>query len=339
MTPGDEGTNTPMAHARIPAQTISSAVALACRAPSVHNSQPWHVVAQDGAIRLFLQPHRVPHATDHSGREAAISCGALLDHLRAAAAAAGWDAAVARFPNPNDLDHLATVTFSPAELVTDGDRARADAILRRRTDRLPMAGPPNWAVLEPMLRSVVDPDLATLHVLADSMRPQLAEASRLTESLRRYDSSYQAELRWWTSPFEVADGVPFSALVSPSERRRTDVARTFPDGDQHDRRPEVPADHSVIVVLSTDGDTRREALGCGEALSALLLEATLAGLATCTLTHLTEIDASRAIVRTLTGAGGDPQVLVRIGRAPALGEVPPPTPRRPLADVLEFTGG
>ena len=184
MAPSDEGTNTPMAHARIPAQAISNAVALACRAPSVHNSQPWHLVVRDGAVRLYLQPHRVPHATDHSGREAVISCGALLDHLRAAAAVAGWRAAVARFPNPNDLDHLATVTFSPAELVTEGDRARADAILRRRTDRLPFAAPPNWTVLEPLLRSAIDPDLATLHVLADGVRPQLAEASRLTESLR-----------------------------------------------------------------------------------------------------------------------------------------------------------
>jgi len=339
MAPSDEGTNTPMAHARIPAQAISNAVALACRAPSVHNSQPWHLVVRDGAVRLYLQPHRVPHATDHSGREAVISCGALLDHLRAAAAVAGWHAAVARFPNPNDLDHLATVTFSPAELVTEGDRARADAILRRRTDRLPFAAPPNWTVLEPLLRSAIDPDLATLHVLADGVRPQLAEASRLTESLRRYDQSYQAELQWWTSPFEVADGVPFSALVSPSERHRTAVARTFPDGGQQNRRTTVPADRSVIVVLSTDGDSRREALGCGEALSALLLEATLAGLATCTLTHLTELDASRDIVRALTGADDDPQVLVRIGRVPALDEVPPATPRRPLGEVLEFAGG
>ena len=57
----------------------------------------------------------------------------------------------------------------------------------------------------------------------------------------------------------------------------------------------------MVAVLSTDGDGRREALGCGGALSAVLLEATLAGLATRTLTHITELEASRAIIRTLTG--------------------------------------
>lgn len=328
-----------MGHAPIGPQVLSAAVELACRAPSLHNSQPWRLVARDGELRLLLAPHRVPHATDHSGREAVISCGALLDHLRVAAAAAGWRAAVAPFPNPNDLDHLATVTFTPSGMVTDADRARADAILRRRTDRLPFAAPPNWPAVEPLLRTAVDPDLAALHVLPDSARPQLAEASRLTEALRRYDTSYQAELRWWTSPFEVADGVPFSALASAAEQDKVDIARGFPAAEHPDARPGVDRDHSVIAVLSTYGDTRREALGCGEALSALLLEATLAGMATCTLSHMTELDASRDIVRGLTGAPDDPQLLVRFGRVPALDRPPPATPRRPLADVLEFTEG
>ena len=70
-------------------QVIANAVELACRAPSVHNSQPWHWVAEGPELKLFFEPHRVPHATDLSGREAVISCGAVLDHLRVAMAAAG----------------------------------------------------------------------------------------------------------------------------------------------------------------------------------------------------------------------------------------------------------
>jgi hypothetical protein len=30
-----------------------------------------------------------------------------------------------------------------------------------------------------------------------------------------------------------------------------------------------------------------------------------------------------------------PQALIRVGRAPSLEDVPPPTPRRPVADVFE----
>lgn len=327
-----------MAESVLDPQVMANAVELACRAPSVHNSQPWHWVGEGAELKLFFEPHRVPHATDLSGREAIISCGAVLDHLRVAVAAAGFRAHIERFPNPNDLDHLATVSFSALELVTEAHRARADAILQRRTDRLPFAPPPAWAAFEPVLRSTIDPDKAVLDVLPDTVRPQLAEASRLTESLRRYDSSYHAELQWWTAPYEISDGVPYSSLVSLSERDRVDVARAFPAGEHPDRRPEVDHDRSTIVVLSTYGDTRRDALGCGEVLSDVLLEATMAGLATCTLSHLTELRASRDVIRALTGGRHDPQLLIRIGLAPAISQLPPATPRRPLADVLEIRG-
>ncbi len=316
---------------------LAGVVALACRAPSVHNSQPWRMTAQNGVLRLFSEPHRVPHSTDHSGREALISCGALLDHLRVASAAAGWHAEAERFPNPNDLDHLATIEFRRKEFVTDADRSRAGAIMSRRTDRLPFDAPTNWSAFEKVLRNAVDPDDATLDVLAPSARAQLADASRLTETLRRDDASYQAELSWWTGLLEASDGVPHSALVSSTDRGRVPIAREFPAGDLSGDRP--AADHAVIVALSTFDDSQRAALGCGEALSAVLLEATMVGLATCTLTHLTELDASRDIVRTLIGDSGEPQLLIRIGRVPTLGEHPPMTPRRPLADVLRVTEG
>jgi hypothetical protein len=316
----------------ISAQVLAGAVELACRAPSVHNSQPWRWTVEDETLRLFVEPHRVPRATDHAGREALISCGALLDHLRVAAAAAGWQADVARFPNPNALEHLATVEFHRRQLVTAADRARADAILRRRTDRLPFAAPPSWPAFEDLLRRTIDPENATLHVLGEATRAQLADASRLTEALRRNDPSYQAELSWWTGLFETADGVPHSALVSASDRDRVEVARTFPAGDFSGDRPS--ADHSVILALCAYDDSHASALGCGEALSGVLLEATMARLSTCTLTHLTELDASRDILRSLIGGTSEPQLLIRIGRVPELGEHPPMTPRRPLADVL-----
>ena len=323
-----------MTGSRISTEVLVGAAELACRAPSVHNSQPWRMTATDGVLRLFTEPHRVPHATDHSGREALISCGALLDHLRVAAAAAGWHAETARFPNPNDLHHLATIEFHRREFVTDADRARADAILRRRTDRLPFAAPSNWLAFGQVLRSALEPGMVRLDVLEESARPQLADASRLTESLRRYDASYHAELSWWTAPLETVDGVGHSALLSESDRDRVDIGRDFPAGNLSGDRPEIGRDHAVVMVLSTPDDSHESALRCGEALSAVLLEATMVELATCTLTHLTELDAGRDIVRALIGGSGEPQLLIRVGWVPALGEHPPMTPRRPLPDVL-----
>jgi len=62
----------------------------------------------------------------------------------------------------------------------------------------------------------------------------------------------------------------------------------------------------------------------------------MAFMATCTLTHLIELDESREIVRGLLNDGGQPQVLIRVGIAPPMEAVPSPTPRRPPSDVLQI---
>lgn len=317
-------------------RVLRSAVALACRAPSLHNSQPWRWVVDGAVLQLFADRSRIGNGADVSGRQLILSCGAVLGHLRVAMAAGGVDVAVDRFPNPNNRDHIATVDFTTMEFVTEAHQRLADAILRRRTDRLPFLAPSNWETFEPVLRAAIDPDNATMDLVADGARPKLAEASRLTGELRRYDSSYQAELHWWTTPFELDRGIPPASLLSETEAARVDVARAFPTPGYGNRRAVVTADRSKIVVLSTEDDSYEQVLRCGEALSTLLLECTAADLATCTLTHVTELAVSRDIVRRLTAGRGFPQLLVRIGRTPIVDEVPPMTPRRPLSDVLEF---
>jgi hypothetical protein len=315
---------------------LRAAVQLACRAPSLHNSQPWQWVAQAAGLDLYVDHSRILPSADKSGREAHIGCGAVLDHLRVAMAAAGWTTNVGRFPDPNNVDHLASLNFSPMSVVTDGHRRRAEAVQHRRTDRLPFARPRNWESLKPVLRDAVDAGKVHLDVIADELRPELARASQLTESLRLYDSSYHTELVWWTGHFENSDGIPRSSLLSAAESDRVDVGRTFPVSAHNERRAGFGQDQSIVLVLSTDEDTRDDAFRCGEALSAVLLECTLAGMATCTLSHLTELQSSRHLIGSLTGRAAMPQLVIRVGEAPVLGEVPPMTPRRPLRDVLTF---
>src|SRR5271156_2900299 len=109
-------------HATLDTQVLKNTVLLACRAPSVHNSQPWLWVAEGGMLHLFVDRHRAVPGTDDSGREAIISCGAVLDHLRVAMLAAGWHAEIERFPIPKHFDQLASITFSAVDHVTDAQR-------------------------------------------------------------------------------------------------------------------------------------------------------------------------------------------------------------------------
>lgn len=314
---------------------LEDAILLACHAPSIHNSQPWRWIVERGVVALFIDPDRLV-ATDRSGREALLSCGAVLDHFRVALTAAGWGSHVLRYPNPNDTHHVASIECSPLAYVTEAHRRRAQAIRLRRTDRLPFGAPPDWGVVELLLRRSIDDDGVELSLVAEADRPRLAEASHLTEALRQYDSDYHAELDWWTGPFGSSDGIPHSSLVSAAESDRVDVGRSFPVSRHHpERRLAVPEDRSKILVLSTFDDDRSAVLRCGEALSALLLEATVAGLATCTLTHLIEVDLSRDIVSSMVHTEY-PQVLVRVGTRPSPDDDLPETPRRQLSDVVEL---
>ena len=59
--------------------------------------------------------------------------------------------------------------------------------------------------------------------------------------------------------------------------------RSFPTAGYGGRRAQIAEDHSKILVLSIREGDRGNVLRCGEALSTVLLECTVAGLATCTL--------------------------------------------------------
>ena len=322
----------------IDSRIIRDAVELACHAPSLHNSQPWRWVAHDGengtALELFAIRDPSVRSTDRSGREVLLSCGAVLDHLRVAMAAAGWHTNVHRLPDA-DPNHIAGCSFHPIQ-VAPVHRERADAILRRRTDRLPFEAPSDWQAIEAALRDAAAVCDVTVDVIPADARAQLAEASRLTESIRRQDPTYQAELRWWTSPFEFEQGLPVSSRLSEEEAARVDIARSFPPGGYGQRRPQVAEDRSQVVVLSSRDDTPDEVVCCGEALSAVLLECTVAGLASCTLTHMIEVTPARDLIRNLIRGAGQPQVLIRVGAS--VGAPPKATPRRQVDTVLEFSG-
>ena len=164
------------AHDAISTAQLAATVELACRAPSLHNSQPWRWIFQNGTLHLFADHARVGRHTDATGREVILSCGAALDHLLVAAATAGWQVTVERYPNPHDHDHLASAVFHRAESAGEHAHILGEAISSRRTDRLAFAAPQPWAEVEQQLLTVHRGTVASLDVIDDDGRPALADA-------------------------------------------------------------------------------------------------------------------------------------------------------------------
>ena len=115
-------------------ETIHTALSLAARAPSIHNSQPWRWRVGARSLHLYADPERHLHNTDPDSRDLLLSCGVSLHHAVVALAALGWQAKVHRLPNPEEPDHLASIEVYPHP-ATELDVTLAAAIPRRRTDR------------------------------------------------------------------------------------------------------------------------------------------------------------------------------------------------------------
>lgn len=312
--------------------TIRAALALAVRAPSVHNSQPWRWRIGPTTIQLWSDPSRQLPATDPQRRDLMLSCGAALHHLQVALRALGWTATVHRLPNPAEPDHLASVELRPHR-PTEADCELSAAITSRLTDRRRYSSWPVPAVhIETMTSRAAEFGVAVRH-LSLGHRERLAEAMRAAGRRHARDPEYLLELALWSGRHADTEGVPAANTPGPRD-----------DGDLAARRFSGPllvdaAEHqdgAQLLVISTASDDQVSLLCAGEALSAVLLAAAGAGLASCVLTEPLELaDLRAAVRREILDDNAFPQAVVRVGWLPTGAAPLPHTPRRPVDEVLD----
>ena len=316
-------------------ETMHAVLALATRAPSVHNSQPWHWRVGPHSLHLFADSSRHLPRTDPDRRDMLLSCGAALHHGTVALAAMGWLAKVHRLPDPDHPDHLAAIDVTrqnPGEL----DVMLAAAITHRRTDRRTYSSwPVPWGDIALM---------GARAARAGVMLRQIDLIPRLTsivaESVRKHaaDADYLAELSAWSGRYGSVAGVPARNTPSP-ESTAPIPGRVFagPALQQPQEAPPAAQDSAVVVALGTETDDELARLRAGEATSLVLLSATAMGLATCPVTEPLEIPETREAVRAdVFGGAGYPQMLVRVGWSAVNADPLPATPRRPLPEVADW---
>jgi nitroreductase len=326
----DQGTESMNAH--FPdATTIRSALSLAVRAPSVHNTQPWLWRVGESTLHLYANTTLHLQCTDPDSRDLILSCGAALNHCVVALAALGWGAKVHRFPNPADANHVASIElhrYKPA----DAEISLAAAIPRRRTDRRhysswPVAGGDIALMGSRAARAGVM--MRRVDELGD-LRRLVAEAAWRHST----DADYQAELAMWSGRHGGTVGVPARNTPVPDPidplpaRHFAGSALISDPGLDHEK------DNAVVIALGTAEDDDVSRLRAGEVTSLTLLTATALGLASCPITEPLEVVETReALGLDIFGGEGYPQMLLRIGWAPLNADPLPATPRNDLAEV------
>src|SRR4051794_15432660 len=194
-----------------PAAAMRHIVGLATRAPSIHNTQPWHWRTTGRGLELHADPSRQLVVADPLGRNLAISCGAALHHAVVAASALGWRSAVERLPEGPGSALLARLTLEP-----DHPSATAAADLRaieqRCTDRRRFT---SW----PVPRERLQPLTLEAERHGSHAVPLIDQSSRLradllvakAADLQATDAPATDEQRSWVDHSPV-DGIPSAVL-------------------------------------------------------------------------------------------------------------------------------
>lgn len=315
------------------ARQFEAAARMSLLAPSVFNTQPWRWRIVGDVMELHAELDRRLRSIDPDGRLLLLSCGAALGHARTALAAAGRATTVDRLPYPEHPDLLARIHLGAPIPADPEAQMMAGAITRRRTDRRAFGRQEVPDAIITRLRRFVESEGAYLHLVRPDQLPALAVATDRAAGVETDDPAYRAELEQWSGrPAWTGDGVPPSTAVAQSPRRVpvrdfSPVAHpglTAGDGDDQG---------ASYVVLFGPSDEPVDVLRGGEALSALLLKATAAGLVTAPLSDAVEVTWTRQLMRELLAGTGEPYVTVRLGY-PQQTEPLPPVPRRDPAEVI-----
>ena len=316
------------------AETIGRrAVAFALRAPSVHNTQPWRWGVSGLTLDLYADRSRQLACADPTGRNLTISCGAALHYAVVGAASTGWASEVALLPDPADRDHLATVRLHAGDR-TRRDRADADLLARRTTDRRRFIG---WPVPDRLLDTLAAEatfgSASAIAVTNPADRLSVELLLSTARSVERADERIVAEQRRWTA-LGGFEGVPaVNAQPATAGLRPTWPSRFDPGVEALDPMLTAPADG--LVVVTTLADTATCWLDAGRLLCRLWAAALDRGLSVIPLSQPIEVDDTRTALRVgVLRTDAHPQLVLRLGWQELSRSPLPPTPRRTLDDVL-----
>jgi nitroreductase len=303
-------------------------VALAIRAPSIHNTQPWRFELNGGVLDIRADRERQLRVADPDGHSLMISCGALLALTVLALRVEGWVVEVARFPRPDDPDLLAQLRGVVRADPLQSDIDHLAASQQRRSERRPFGvGQPPQDVVDRLVRASASPGVYAFFPRRAEQGVALAVAVSYADRFQRRDADYLAEMARWTREDDHhADGVPASAVphVPAHEPRHTDVPlRDFEVGVPGGQLIDSEVDeHPALAVVFTNSDQQVDRIKAGEAMMRLMIEAEMAGLSSCPLSQAVDMVAFRVRLQTLMDWPDYPQIMLRLGNPPAAAPAP-----------------
>ncbi|MCB9559090.1 MAG: hypothetical protein H6709_22320 [Kofleriaceae bacterium] len=316
-------------------ELLRTLVRYAILAPSTHNTQPWRFRVTGDAIEVWSDPGRILPRIDPTHRQLLMSCGAALFNLRIALRRHGHADDVDLLPSATHPDLLAVLRSRGPITPTERDEALFAAIPRRRTSRAAYLPRPVSAVIADELAHDAGAEGAWLCRLHPHDKLAVADLVATADRKQFADPAFRDELARWLVPRGSGrrDGIPMikKDVMTAIPLAATLLVRSFDRGGGiAAREAELATASPLLAVLGTDLDDPSDWLAAGQAMQAVLLRATSVGLSASFLNQALEEAEIRPRVGDAARRHGYPQLVLRFGVGPEV----PPTPRRPLAEVM-----
>ncbi|RMD60274.1 hypothetical protein D6833_10010 [Candidatus Parcubacteria bacterium] len=316
-------------------------VAIAARAPSYCNIQPWRVKIAGRTIEVFANFQKELPCTDPKRRQLYISMGCFLEHLTAAAAAFSLRFQLTLFPNPSSQEtHIArflVAQFSPAgkeekECCQEAMRA----LLARRNSLLPFTAqlPPvaflQWA------RALSDDELNVAFVTDPAGRNAIVEAGTAAIADALAQEGVQKEFRevvGHSLSLQCNSAVEYSTLQQLLRKFLLAARGHTKSFAAHQKRivarflRYTPA----FGIVSTSTDDVGAWVRAGIAFEKIAIRAERKGIRTGIYSFPVEVGRYYEILQDAAGTLFRPQVLFRIGYSKVR---PHLTPRLPVARLF-----
>lgn len=278
---------------------IDEIVWAATRAPSYRNTQPWRFRIGARQVEVYADRSRSCPVADPEGRELFLGLGAAVFGVRLAMSRLGVRPVVGISRIHAHPDLAAVVVAAGHVHAADEDDRLYDQLGRRRTIWTPLRDEPLPVELEVDLSDRIRHEGAMPQwLLRTRARRLMADLARRAAAERLENAELRLETARWPT-----------AILSPEP---------------------APA----VLAICVPGDHHADWLRAGQAMHHALLAASAAGIAGAFLSPLIEDPLLRRRLRSELDLPGCPQVLLGLGRPQA--PLPPPSPRRPAADVLTY---
>jgi len=272
----------------------------ATRAPSYRNTQPWQFRVAARQVEVYADRTRSCPVADPEGRELFLGLGAAVFGVRLALSRLRVRPVVGLSRDRAHPDLAAVVVAAGPVHAPDEDDRLYEQLGRRRTVWTPFTDAPVPVDLEVELADLIRHEGATPRwLLRADTRRLVTDLARRAAADRLEDPGLRLETARW--PSAIPSAIP----------------------------PAEPA--PTLLAICTPGDHRADWLRAGQALQHALLAASAAGVAGFFLSPVIEVPPLRRRLRSEVDLPGCPQVLLGLGRPQV--PLPPPSPRRPAADV------